>query len=161
MFSFLRQLTTWHCSHLLPSAGPCSNWSISSGSRAHSSKPAAAAEWWDRRTYRRTLDSFIDPAPHTVGSVSINTAEISTLRRYKQIPPSYSITSLTLSSLSYAVLLRSQVRSDVITQQKLNSHSPASNAGCKCCSIHRVPKKRDTNSRFFFTFRFSSKFAAN
>jgi len=55
VFSFLRQLTTWHCPHLLlcavlqpdccwpPARRPCSNRSISPGRRAHSSKPAAAA----------------------------------------------------------------------------------------------------------------------
>ena len=43
--SFLRQLTTWHCPHLLLHSllrRPCSNRSIYSGRRAHSSKPAAS-----------------------------------------------------------------------------------------------------------------------
>ena len=56
---------------------PCSYRSISSGCRAHSSKPAAAACGGRRMgrtdgTDRRTLDSFIDPAPHTVRAVSRN-----------------------------------------------------------------------------------------
>jgi len=43
VFSFLHQLTTCHCSHSLLWARPCSNRSISSARRAHSSKPTAAA----------------------------------------------------------------------------------------------------------------------
>ena len=31
----------------------------------------AAAELWDGRTDRRTLDSFIDPAQHTMRAVSV------------------------------------------------------------------------------------------
>ena len=70
MFSFPRQLTTWHCPHLLlsavlrrgccwpPAHRPCSKRSIPPGSRAHSSKPTATAcggldgltdGWTDRR----------------------------------------------------------------------------------------------------------------
>ena len=50
---------------------PCSNRLISPGRRTHSSKPAAAAcagrmmGRTDRQTDRRTLDGFIDFAPHT------------------------------------------------------------------------------------------------
>jgi len=60
VFSFLRQLTTWHCPHLLLHVvlqrccccAPGSNRSISPVCQAHSSKPAATA-WvgeWDRQT---------------------------------------------------------------------------------------------------------------
>ena len=68
VFSFLRQLTTCHCPHMLlravlrrrcywpPPRRPWSNRSVSSGRRAHGSKPAAAAVW-ERRTDRRTPDT--------------------------------------------------------------------------------------------------------
>jgi len=68
----LHTLTTWHCPHS-PAAAAArrqfSNRSISSGRRAHSSKPAAAAGWdgrTDRQTDGRTQDSFIDPAMRAV-----------------------------------------------------------------------------------------------
>jgi len=56
---------------------PCSNRPISAGRRAHSSKPTAAAcggrmvGRTDGQTDRRTLDSFVDPALHTMPAVSI------------------------------------------------------------------------------------------
>ena len=64
---------------------PCSNRSISPARRAHSSKPAAAAcgRHGCRKTDRRTPDSFIDPAPHTMQAVSITRAELQ--RRTKAV----------------------------------------------------------------------------
>ena len=39
--------------------------------QANRSGMHAAAELWDERTDRRTLDSFIDPAQHTMRAVSV------------------------------------------------------------------------------------------
>jgi len=73
MFSFLHQLTTWYCSHLLLWAWPCSGWSISPACWAYSNKPAAVA--CSSRVMGQmggvTPDSFIDLALHTMQSVSI------------------------------------------------------------------------------------------
>ena len=61
VFSFLRQLTTWHCPHLLLNAvllrrRPCSNRSISLAGWTHSSKRAAAAtESLDRQKHGPTF----------------------------------------------------------------------------------------------------------
>jgi len=61
VFSFLRQLTTWHCPHLLLNAvmlrrRPCSNRSISLAGWTHSSKSAAAAtESLDRQKHGPTF----------------------------------------------------------------------------------------------------------
>ena len=63
---FLRQLTTWHCPHLLL----CAMLRVCCCSRAHSSKPAAAAcgrRMW--RKDRRTSNRCIDPAPRTMQAV--------------------------------------------------------------------------------------------
>jgi len=78
-FSFLRQLTTWHCPQSAAAERrPCSNQSISPVIRAHSNKPAIAAccgrmgqtGQTDKRKNRWTdgwtPDSYIDPAPHTM-----------------------------------------------------------------------------------------------
>jgi len=40
-------------------------------SAANPSATDAAVDRWDRETDRRTLDRFIDPAPHTMRAVSI------------------------------------------------------------------------------------------
>ena len=76
VFSFLRQLTTWHCPHLLLSAvlwrGCCwpptvqQSTDIICPRRAHSSKPAAAACGGRTigRTDRQMLNIVIDPAAH-------------------------------------------------------------------------------------------------
>jgi len=57
---------------LLPARRSCSNRSISSARRAHSSKPAAAA--FDGRMGQKdgwTQDSFTDPNPHTMRAMPI------------------------------------------------------------------------------------------
>ena len=84
--SFLRQLKTWHCSHLLLHAmllctrrpplgvGRC-YWTIFSAHWAHSSKPTAVAcssQQTDRQTDGRTLYCYTDPAAYYVSSVSKN-----------------------------------------------------------------------------------------
>ena len=77
LFSFLRQLTTWHCRHLLLRAVRQYR-SIASGRRAHGSKPARSGVrggqmgQTDRQRDGRTPDSCIDPAPHTMRTASKN-----------------------------------------------------------------------------------------
>ena len=65
-FSFPRQLTTWHCSHLLLNAVLLcgSNRSIPPARGAHSSKPAARCCRWERQTGGRTQYRYIDPAAY-------------------------------------------------------------------------------------------------
>jgi len=66
VFSHLRTLTTWHCSHSPAARRCCSNRSISPACRAHSSKPAAArlllhalcrvpSTSWVKKTRHQTL----------------------------------------------------------------------------------------------------------
>ena len=55
--SFLRRLTTWHCSHLLLQSIDIS-WPPGPQQQTRRNV-RAAAEWWDRRTDGRTPDSFI------------------------------------------------------------------------------------------------------
>jgi len=73
MFSFLRQLATWHCSHLLQSAGRAAIfWPADQQQRTRRSGvwlPDDGTDGpgqTDGRTDRRTLGSFIDPAGHTM-----------------------------------------------------------------------------------------------
>jgi len=90
LFSFLRQLSTRHCSHLLPSVAAAVR-------RAAAPRPAAwlplsidvsrrhgaqqqtrhigvrrVNDGTDRQTDRQTPDRFIDPAAHTMRAVSIS-----------------------------------------------------------------------------------------
>jgi len=63
-FSVLRPLTTWHCSHLLLSAGRAAidRYLLAAGpTAANPPQRRASAEWWDRQRDGRTPDSFIDP----------------------------------------------------------------------------------------------------
>ena len=73
VLSFLRQLTTWHCSQLLLSASRAAidRYLLAAGpTAANPPQRRAAGEWGDGRTDWRTLDSCIDPAPHTMPAVS-------------------------------------------------------------------------------------------
>ena len=76
VFSFLRQLSMWHCSHLLLlllGTPGCFYQSISPACTVLSSKPTSAVvKWWDRQMDGRTHGRFTDPAPHTMLTASVD-----------------------------------------------------------------------------------------
>ena len=89
VFSFVRTLKTWSCSHLLLCAlllrrRPCSNdrYLLSTGPTAENPPHAAAAGQWDRQTDRRQRDGgrtcgrtpcrYTDAALHTIPAIPIN-----------------------------------------------------------------------------------------
>ena len=93
VFSLVRRLSTWHCPHLLLSAvlrrrccwarlqlvhGAAVDLYLLPARRSAVNPPAivAAVDRWetDRRTDRRTLDRYIDPATHTVRAASVITS---------------------------------------------------------------------------------------
>ena len=73
MFSFLRQLTTWHCSQLLLSAGRAATdrYLLPAGPTAANPPHAATAvDRWVRQTDRQTPYRYIDPAAYYAGSTN-------------------------------------------------------------------------------------------
>ena len=73
MFSFLRPLTTWHCSQLLLSAGRAAidRHLLPTGPTAANPPHAAAAvDRWVRQTDGRTPYRYIDPAAYYAGSAN-------------------------------------------------------------------------------------------
>ena len=86
MFSFLHQLTTWNCPHMLlhamlwrsccwlPAVQQSITISCLLGPQQQTPlQQHAVAEWWDGQTDRQTdVCSFIDPALHTMWAVTIN-----------------------------------------------------------------------------------------
>jgi len=70
VFSFLHQLTTWHCSYLLLSARPADVDRYPMAAEPTAANPplwhAAREEGTGGCTDGRTLDSSIDPAQHAV-----------------------------------------------------------------------------------------------
>ena len=77
VFSFLHQLTAWHCPHSSTTTAavaarpscPCNSQLVSPAYLTHSSKPTAAVARWDKQTdYACQLHS---PAPHTIWAVPI------------------------------------------------------------------------------------------
>ena len=77
VFSFLRRLSAWHCSHLPLSCGaaatarrPCSNqdrYLLPTGrTAANPQQQSVAGECWDGRTDRWTRDRYTNAAPRTL-----------------------------------------------------------------------------------------------
>ena len=79
MFSFLRQLTIWHCTHL-PDAHCCwlpiNRYLLPAGTTAANLLQRSAATGCNRQTDRPMQDSFIDPDPHSQRAMSTKPAAI-------------------------------------------------------------------------------------
>ena len=75
--SFIRQLSMWHCSHLLLNAVLPRRWAPAVvdryllPARRSAANPLHAAAASNDGTDRQTVDRFVDPAPHTMRAVSI------------------------------------------------------------------------------------------